>query len=109
MKYLIIRDQHGQEFPVFCLAPKTHEQMAAAWRRDETCRVVSAGFCEFIQTAVHGMCVRTFGFSSSLQLYPRPQDARLIAAFYKVTVEMGEKSEPSPVAHAVDVALHRTT
>jgi hypothetical protein len=104
MKYLIIRDEHGLETPVFCLAPKTHEQMATAWRRDANSRVVSAGFCEIFPTLPDEMPrVRTFGFSSSLNIGPRPQDARIIAGFYKLTVEMGEKTQPS----ATDVALHR--
>lgn len=103
MKYLIIRDLEGMEFPVFCLAPLKHEQMATAWRRDEGMRVVSAGFVEFGPAGV-----RTFGYSDSLNLYPRPQDARLIATFYKVTLELGANSAPAPLQHTADVLLHRT-
>ncbi|HSV93123.1 MAG TPA: hypothetical protein VLH81_08600 [Desulfobacterales bacterium] len=115
MKYLIIRDQHGQEFPVFCLAPKTHEQMATAWLgarnsrglpAEAPCegRVIAAGFVEFLPAGV-----RVFGHSTSLNLYPRPQDAQLIAAVYRATLAMGETQQPSVISHAVDVALHRTS
>lgn len=78
MKYIILRESDGIEFPVFCLAPKTHADMAAAWRRDDRLHIVSAGFVEFLPEGV-----RTFGFSTTLHLAARERDARLIAAFYK--------------------------
>lgn len=78
MKYLMIQDGDGLEFPVFCLAPRTHAEMAKAWRRNDSSRVLSGGFVEFLPEGV-----RCFGFSSSLNLAPRERDARIIAAFYK--------------------------
>lgn len=103
MKYLIIRDAHGVEFPVFCVAPQTHAEMATAWRRSDSNRVVAGGFVELLPA-----CVRVFGHSTSLALYPRPQDAQLIAAFYRATLALGESQQPSILSHAADVALHRT-
>lgn len=92
MKYLFIRDAEGLEFPVFCLAPKTHAEMATAWRRNDQSKVVSAGFCEF---GPFGQ-VATFGFSTSLNLGPRADDARLIAAFYKAGLATAV-GRPAPV------------
>lgn len=85
LKYIVIRDEHtGLEFPVFAPAPVTHADMAAAWRRDpEQRRVVGAGFCQL--TSTHAV---TYGHSTSLQLGPRAEDARLIAAFATVTAKL---------------------
>lgn len=88
MKYIIVREQQGLETPVFCLAPRTHAELATAWRRDDSRCIVSAGFVEFLPEGV-----RTFGRSTSLNLGPRPHDARLIAAFYKATLAAGLSSE----------------
>jgi len=83
MKYAIIQDiDSGLEFPVFCLAPRTHEEMATAWRPDpQKRRVVSAGFCYFTRHQV-----TTYGHSQSLNLGPRQDDARIIAAYYRATL-----------------------
>ena len=81
MKYIIVSDPEGPAIPVFCLAPMTHLEMAHAWRGRPARRVLSAGFVEFLPEGV-----RTFGFSTSLNLGPGPDDARLIAAFYKHTL-----------------------
>jgi hypothetical protein len=105
MKYVMIRNARGNEFPVFCLAPQTHADLAAAWRRDDRSQVVGAGFVEFVmgytdpenpaltpdgKPATSVMFARTFGHSESLQLSPRPQDAGIITAFYLGTVAMNK-------------------
>lgn len=100
MKYIIIQDELGGEFAVFCLAPQTHAEMATAWRRDTTRRVVAAGFCEFLSTG-HAI---VFGRSDSLNLGNRgTQDAAMITAMYLGTVEMARRSDGSsartPAAH----------
>jgi hypothetical protein len=82
MKYIIV-DHDGIEQAYFCVAPVTHSDLAAAWRR-EPARVVSAGFCEFTPEGV-----RTFGYSVSLRMGPRAVDAGIIRAFYQETVAQG--------------------
>ncbi len=84
MKYIIVQEEDGMQVPVFCFAPKLHTDLATAWRRTPASRVVSAGFVE-----IHPNGVRTFGFSTSLNLGPRQQDAQIIAAFYKATLALG--------------------
>ena len=92
MKYIVLKDERGGEFAVFCLAPQTHAEMATAWRRDTTRRVVAAGFCEFLSTG-HAI---VFGQSDSLNLGNRgTQDAALISAMYLGTVEMARRSDGS--------------
>lgn len=84
MKYIFIRRPNGDEFPVFCLAPQKHSEMATAWRRDDRSQVVSAGFCEFLPAGI----VRVFGRSDSLNFGPRPGDAATISAYYLGTLTM---------------------
>lgn len=114
MKYIIFDDPQAGEFAVFCLAPQTHAQMATAWRRDPTRRVVSAGFCEFVapvsprmtgenrgqppggEHAATRPCtiVRVFGRSESLNLGNRgAKDAALITAMYLGTVAMARRAD----------------
>jgi hypothetical protein len=89
MKYLIIQESDGSEFPVFCVAPLTHAQLAAAFRPDDRRRVVAAGFVEFLASGA----ALVFGRSESLQLGPRPKDAALITALTMATVRMGRDAE----------------
>lgn len=89
MKYVMIQRANGTEFPVFCLAPQTHLELAGAWCRDTAHRPVAAGFCEFLPT---GQAI-VFGRSHSLQLENRPADAAVISMFYKATVEMARISD----------------
>jgi hypothetical protein len=101
MKYIMIQDSDGLEFPVFGVAPLTHAQLAAAFRPDDSRRVVSAGFVEFLPTGA----ALVFGHSESLGLGPRPgRDAALITAMHFGTVRMAralESREPgSAHAHA---------
>jgi hypothetical protein len=84
MKYIILQDQNGIQFAAFCFAPQTHEQLATAWRRDESRRVVSAGFVEF-----HDNRALVFGYSASLQIGPGPNDEKFLTAFYRLTVKQG--------------------
>lgn len=96
MKYIIIEDERGGEFPVFCLAPQKHAEMATAWRRDETRRVVAAGFCEFISPLAGETAwgVRVFGESDSLNLGNRgAKDEALISVMYHGTLAMAKPAE----------------
>ncbi len=82
MKYIIIKEASGAEFPHFCCAPCTHRElwsMVFAAKPGRT--LVSAGF---YHEPVCGE-VRTFGRSDSLELDPRPGDALLIHAWVSVT------------------------
>lgn len=90
LKYLVLREATGVEFPVFCTGLQTHAELATAWlvgpaRR----RVVSAGFVRF---AAEGVTV--CGHSESLDLAPRPQDARLIAVCAHATHRMADLAAP---------------
>lgn len=85
MKYIIIRPEDGTEFPVFCVAPKTHADLATAWRRNDRSTIVAAGFVDFGPFPSTGQ-VATFGESVSLKMGPRPQDARIISTFYRTTL-----------------------
>jgi len=89
MKYIIITDEIGVEFPVFCLAPQSHQELATAWRRNDSLRVVSAGFVEF---AADGSAT-VFGRSTGLNLGPRPQDARIISTFYHLTLKTAHRAD----------------
>jgi hypothetical protein len=90
MKYVIIQDRDGLEFPVFGVAPVTHAQLAAAFRPDDTRRVVAAGFVEFLPT---GAAI-VFGRSESLDIGTRPdRDGALIAAMHLGTVRMARETE----------------
>lgn len=95
MKYLIIRGPHGGEFPVFCCAPQSHRELAAAWQASVHPlpggrQVVAAGFVEFLPT---GAAI-VFGRSESLGLGTRPGcDAALISALYLGTVTMGRDAD----------------
>lgn len=83
MKYIMIADlESGVPFPAFCMAPVTHRELAAKWRRDDSRRVVSAGYCRFLADGK----VETLGESTSLGLKPAPDDARLIEAYYRSTL-----------------------
>lgn len=79
MKYCTFLRPDGTEFAAFCLAPETHGDLAAAWRRNESLRVVSAGYCRFMSNGD----VHTYGSSVTLNLKPRPTDAALIRTFYR--------------------------
>lgn len=90
MKYIILREPDGSEFPVFCLAPQTHAELAAAWQsRGPARRPVAAGFVEFLAS---GAAI-VFGYSDSLRLGPRPADAALITAMHMGTVTMARVTE----------------
>ena len=81
MKYCIFLRPDGTEFAAFCLAPQTHAELAAAWRRNESTRVVSAGY---VRLHADGFA-ETYGESITLALKPRDTDAKFIAAFYRAT------------------------
>jgi hypothetical protein len=81
VKYCIFQKPDGSEFAAFCLPPQTHTELAAAWRRNESTRVVSAGH---VRLHADGH-VETFGESLGLGLKPRDTDAKFIAAFYRAT------------------------
>ena len=97
LKYVMVREESsGIEFPVFACAPVTHEAMATAWRRNDSRRVVSAGFCQL--TATHAI---TYGYSMSLRMGPRDEDARLIAVFTRVTCRLDSNDHQGAAnAHA---------
>lgn len=88
MKYIIYREADGGEFPLFCLAPVSHRDLAGlatAARPGRT--VVSAGFVEITEVAA-GSLARCFGASESLGLAARPEaDSRLIGALYSATIQ----------------------
>lgn len=82
MKYIIIKEASGAEFPYFCVAPCTHRELWAMVHAAKPGRsLVSAGF--YIEMT--GGAVRTFGRSDSLDLEPRQNDALLIHAWVSVT------------------------
>lgn len=82
MKYVVVQNPSGFERVFLALAPVTHADLAAAFAHAPD-RVVSAGF---VQLAVEG--IRTFGRSDSLNVGPRPRDARLIDAMYRSTLRV---------------------
>jgi hypothetical protein len=91
MKYLIIKDaESGFTFPVFCVAPQTHADLATAWRRSDARQVMSAGFVCFYADG----SAETFGESVSLRLRPRPEDAAIITAFYRATLQSANRLQP---------------
>lgn len=96
MKYVIIQEPDGSEFPVFCVAPQTHAELATAWRRNDSRKVVAAGFVEFLATGA----ALVFGRSTSLDLGPRPRDAALITTFTMATLTMARSDEASEVGSA---------
>lgn len=105
MKYLIIQEADGTEFPVFCCAPQTHAELATAWRRTGPRKVVAAGFVEF---RASGVAV-VFGRSDSLDLGPRPdRDAALITAMHLGTVAMTGKTitsgPKSLLSHEIEIS-----
>jgi hypothetical protein len=92
VKYIIVRNPAGFERVFFALSPVAHSDLAAAFAREPD-RVVSAGFVEFYVEA-YANCVRTFGRSESLNLEPRPQDARLIGVLTHATLQAALAAEP---------------
>jgi len=93
MKFVFIRRADGTEFPVFSLAPQSHLELAQAWLTS-TSEVVSAGFVEF-----HNDQAFVFGWSTTLQLSPRPGDAGTLGAFYRATVAAGRAAQTPPPTH----------
>jgi hypothetical protein len=83
MKYVFLLHPDGTEFPVFCLAPTSHRELAAP-HVAAGCRPVSAGYLR-----VHaGGSITTGDESITLGLKPRPEDARLLTALYTATLSM---------------------
>lgn len=83
MKYVMLQHRtDGYRQPVFCVAPLTHGELAAAFARTHT--PASAGFCEVLP----GGLVHTCGYSASLNLKPAAEDAGLIAASLRATLAM---------------------
>lgn len=82
MKYIMIREASGAEFPKFCCAPDTHRELWALHYAAKAGRsVLSAGF----YTELPAGAIRTFGRSESLDLGPRPQDAAILQAWISAT------------------------
>lgn len=82
LKYLILSEADGGEFPHFCLAPVTHLELSLALQAYRPGRtIVSAGFVT-IEAEGH---VSTHGSSISLSLSPRSGDAALIRIFSQAT------------------------
>lgn len=83
LKYVLYREVDGTERAAFCLAPTSHLELATTLQLYRAGRViVSAGFVEFVAGVA-----RTHGYSDSLNLAPRDEDARWLTAFAKVTAD----------------------
>ncbi len=97
MKYIVIAPADGEPFPVFCCAPQSHAEMASAWRRTPASRVLSAGFFYVAACWPPSVVnVATYGRSESLNLGPRPEDARLIAAAIATTLCLNAPDSTQP-------------
>lgn len=86
MKYVVLHPitERGLTQVLFCVAPTTHAQLAAA--HAATHAPVSAGYIDVARGPDGGPAVRTFGRSDSLGLEPRAQDARLIGQMMRATL-----------------------
>lgn len=82
MKYIIALAPDKIEQPVLFTAPLSHRDMATMLE-GEGYTLVSAGFMRFGLGAV----ITTHDRSVSLELDPRPQDAALLTAFYRATLD----------------------
>jgi hypothetical protein len=74
-KYVMLEDPHMPGLPLPVILPQcVQHEVAKALGRP-----LSAGFCRRIYSAPY---VETFGESTSLNLKPRPEDARWIARWH---------------------------
>lgn len=83
MKYVIIRDTDGGEFPFLFCAPFTHVEVALMLQGHRHGRtIIAAGFVDF-----SGSTPRCFGRSESLNIDSRPSlDSAHLGAFYQATL-----------------------
>jgi hypothetical protein len=82
LKYIIFTDPAGLgEQARLCLAPVKHLTLALeAQARSHGRQIVAAGFVEWVDGEA-----RTSGFSDSLNLGPRPEDAAFLTVFARQT------------------------
>jgi hypothetical protein len=94
MKYLILREADGAEFPFLFCSPFTHLEVGLMLQGHRHGRsIVAAGFVEWFAGqpagpgAVPQVLPRCFGRSESLNLDSRPgHDSATLAAFYSATL-----------------------
>jgi hypothetical protein len=82
MKYVILQGPDGLPVIVMGFAPLTHDLIAEPYIA-RGCKPVSAGFAMF---GPFGDELRAFGESTSLRLKARPDDTKILSAFYRATV-----------------------
>jgi len=75
-KYVMVEPPHLPGLAVPVVLPEVLQHELAT----KLGRPLSAGFFRRDETAEHG--VKTYGFSTSLNLSPRPEDAKLIAKWF---------------------------
>lgn len=68
MKYIVVQDVEGEEFPIIFAREIFHSQIMCDGHK-----IVSAGFCTL------GNPVKAYGYSESLGIESRPEDAKLIS------------------------------
>lgn len=83
MKYVIIRESDGGEFPFLFCSPFTHVEVSLMLQGHRPGRtIIAAGFVDFT-----GPAPRCFGRSESLNLDSRPAlDSAHLGAFYQATL-----------------------
>lgn len=95
LKYIIIREGDGPEIPMFTLVPITHrELMKYILASKPRAAAVSAGFVEWVQGEA-----RTYGRSESLDIGPRPEDAKFFTVFARQTAAAAAASMNMPCIH----------
>lgn len=72
MKYVIV-NVGGLEVPRIFSELEGHSTQVKPGEK-----AISAGFCRFEATPEYAVGVKTFGYSTSLGLSPRPEDAAII-------------------------------
>lgn len=83
MKYLMLREQDGGEFPFLFCSPYTHLEVGLMLQGHRAGRtLVSAGFVEINPQGL----ARCFGRSESLNLDSRSSDSAHLTAFYQATL-----------------------
>lgn len=91
LKYIIIAESDGQEVAFFCLGQTKHLELALmAQSYKQGRKLVSAGFVEFA-----GGEATTHGYSDSLDLHPRDEDARFLTVFARHTAMVAAVSMPA--------------
>ncbi len=90
MKYVVFQHQQSGRMEIrLAPAPTTHRQLAKELE-PLGFKPVSAGFARFLPDGRFEAC----GYSTSLNLTPHADDARLLSAFYTATILQSQNQCP---------------